>query len=189
MRLKLRKFNILKSTNDTAHQLIKKNLYKPTMVTSNIQTKGRGTMGKKWISKKGNIFFSIFFEINPKKINFKHYATLNAFLVKKIISKYINKKIKIKWPNDLLIEKKKICGILQEVISFKKKNFLIVGVGINSYFSPYISGCKTSCLNDHSKKNLDNNKILKDIKKNYEKFIDETKKQQLSYLLKTYKNN
>ena len=49
---------------------------------SEIQTKGRGTMGKKWVSQKGNLFISIFFEMNQKNINFKHFATLNAFLLK-----------------------------------------------------------------------------------------------------------
>ena len=42
-------------------------MLKPTLITSLKQTKGRGTMGKKWISKKGNLFISIFFEINQKK--------------------------------------------------------------------------------------------------------------------------
>ena len=39
-------------------------------------------MGKKWVHKKGNLFLSIFFEINPSKINFKHYAILNALIIK-----------------------------------------------------------------------------------------------------------
>ena len=50
------------------------------------QTGGRGRIGKKWISKKGNLFITIFFKLNQKKINFKQFAVLNAFLIKKIIS-------------------------------------------------------------------------------------------------------
>ena len=69
-------------------------------------------MGKKWISKKGNLFLTIFFEINQKKINFKHFAFLNAYLFKNIISKKFSNQVRIKWPNDLLFKKKKICGIL-----------------------------------------------------------------------------
>ena len=64
-------------------------------------------MGKKWVSKKGNLFISLFFEINQKKINFKNYSILNAFILKKIISKFANDKINIKWPNDLLYKEKK----------------------------------------------------------------------------------
>ena len=59
------------------------------MITSKRQTKGRGRMGKKWLSLKGNLFFSIFFEINEKKISFKQFTKLNAFLVRKVLSKYI----------------------------------------------------------------------------------------------------
>ena len=68
MRLKLIKFASVKSTNDEAFKLIKKNKIKPSILVATKQTKGRGTMGKKWISKNGNLFITIFFEFNIKKI-------------------------------------------------------------------------------------------------------------------------
>ena len=83
MKIKLRKFTIVKSTNDVAIKLIKKNIIEPTMITTKKQTNGRGTIGKKWVSKKGNLFFSLFFKINQKKINFRQFAILNAFFAKK----------------------------------------------------------------------------------------------------------
>ena len=107
MKLKLLKFKSVKSTNDVALRLIKKRYYRPTIISSEKQTNGRGTMGKKWISKKGNLFLTIFFELNQKKIDFKKFAILNAYLIKAILVKNFSNKIKIKWPNDLLIEKKK----------------------------------------------------------------------------------
>ena len=122
MKIKLLKFKSVKSTNDTALRLIKSKYSKPTIVTTLSQTRGRGTMGKKWISKKGNLFFTIFFELSQKKINFKHFSILNAYLIRRIISKEFKRIISIKWPNDLLISNKKICGILQETITCEKKN-------------------------------------------------------------------
>ena len=110
MKVKLLKFRIVKSTNDVALKLAKKKNSKPTMIVSEIQSHGRGTMGKKWISQKGNLFISIFFEMNQKKINFKHFAILNAYLLKNVLSKLFSKKIKIKWPNDLMYNKKKYVG-------------------------------------------------------------------------------
>ena len=107
MKLKIIKMKRVQSTNNFALKLIKKNKIKPTLITSLSQSNGRGTMGKKWISKKGNLFISIFFEINQKKVNFKQYAILNAHLFKNIIKKFTKKKIHIKWPNDLLIKKRK----------------------------------------------------------------------------------
>ncbi len=182
MKMKLIKFKSVKSTNDEAHKLIKKNIVKPTLITTENQTKGRGTMGKKWISLKGNLFFSVFFIINDMKINYKQFAFLNAYLIKNILSKYVLKRINIKWPNDLLIEKKKICGILQEVVEYKEKQFLIIGVGINTYNSPRIKNLRTSSLRKFTKKKLNNNKILIDIKKKYERLISDIEKYKFSYL-------
>ena len=187
MKMKLFKFKSVKSTNDVALKLIKNNSTKPALIFSHKQSKGRGTMGKKWISTKGNLFISIFFRINSKKINFKQYAILNAYLVKNVISKYVNKKVNIKWPNDLLIKGKKVCGILQEVINFQDREFLIIGIGINTHSSPNISNFKTSYINNFSKKNVDNIKILKDIKKTYENFISDINKLKYIYLKKKIK--
>ena len=174
MKLKIIKRKKVTSTNNLALKLIKKNFSKPTLIISQTQTNGRGTMGKKWVSIKGNLFISIFFEINQNKINFSQYALLNAYLFKNIIRKFTKKKIDIKWPNDLLIKKEKICGILQEVVSLNSKTFLIIGAGINTNSSPIIKNYKTTSLSSMLKKKIDNYKILNKVIKNYEKFIQQT---------------
>ena len=184
MKIKLLKFKSVKSTNDTALRLIKSKYSKPTIVTSLSQTRGRGTMGKKWISKKGNLFFTIFFELSQKKINFKHFSILNAYLIRSILSKEYKSKINIKWPNDLLLSKKKICGILQETITYGKKKFLIVGMGINTNSDPSIKGFSSTCLKCIINRNIDNNQLLNKIKKKYEKFLIKTKKNSYSELIK-----
>ena len=107
MKLRSLKFKSVRSTNDIALKLIKKKNIRPTIILSEKQTKGRGTMGKKWISKKGNLFLSIFFEMSKNKIDFKKFAIINAYLIKSILAKKFSNKIKIKWPNDLLFKKEK----------------------------------------------------------------------------------
>ncbi len=184
MKIRLLKFKSVKSTNDTALRLIKSKHSKPTIVTSLSQTRGRGTMGKKWISKKGNLFFTIFFELNQKKINFKHFSILNACLIRSILSKKYKSKINIKLPNDLLLSKKKICGILQETITHGKKKFLIVGMGINTNSDPDIKGFSSTCLKYIINRKIDNNQLLNMIKKKYEKFLIKTKKNSYSELIK-----
>ena len=179
MKIKLIKFKSVKSTNDIAIKLIRKEKVHPTLIFSEIQTKGRGTMGKKWISQKGNLFISIFFEIDQKRINFKQFAILNAFLLRKLLSKFISKKIKIKWPNDLLYKKEKISGILQEVITYNQKNYLIVGIGVNTNIVPKNKSFSSTSLKNIIDRKIDNKKILKNIKNSYEKFLIEIKK--LSY--------
>ena len=179
MKIKLIKFKSVKSTNDIAIKLIRKEKVQPTLIFSETQTKGRGTMGKKWISQKGNLFISIFFEIDQKRINFKQFAILNALLLRKLLSKFISKKIKIKWPNDLLYKKEKISGILQEVITYNQKNYLIVGIGVNTNIVPKNKSFSSTSLKNIIDRKIDNKKILKNIKNNYEKFLIEIKK--LSY--------
>ena len=179
MKIKLIKFKSVKSTNDIAIKLIRKEKVQPTLIFSEIQTKGRGTMGKKWISQKGNLFISIFFEIDQKRINFKQFAILNALLLRKLLSKFISKKIKIKWPNDLLYKKEKISGILQEVITYNQKNYLIVGIGVNTNIVPKNKSFSSTSLKNIIDRKIDNKKILKNIKNNYEKFLIGIKK--LSY--------
>jgi|TARA_B100001094_G_C17882464_1_gene647575 BirA family transcriptional regulator, biotin operon repressor / biotin---[acetyl-CoA-carboxylase] ligase len=188
MKIKLVRFKIVKSTNDVALKLIKKENSKPSIVVSEIQTHGKGTMGKKWISKKGNLFISIFFEMNQKKINFRHFAILNAYLLKNVFSKNFSKKIRIKWPNDLLHNKKKICGILQEVINYKDKKFLVVGIGINTNFNPKNKGFSSTSLKKITNKDIDNNKVLNIIKNIYEKFLIRAKTYSYLKLKKIYKN-
>ena len=60
----------MKSTNDIALKLIKKNISDPTLIITEKQTNGRGRIGKKWVSKKGNLFISLFFKFDQKKNKF-----------------------------------------------------------------------------------------------------------------------
>ena len=106
MKLIVKKYKILSSTNDKAISLIKKNKLKPTIILSDSQKKGRGRYGKKWISFTGNLFMSIFFEIK-KNISVSKFNKKNCLIVKKSLSKIL-KNINVKSPNDLLIKKKKI---------------------------------------------------------------------------------
>ena len=105
-------------------------------------------------------------------------------MIRRIISKEFKNKINIKWPNDIFFRKKKICGILQETITYGKKKFLIVGMGINTNFNPNISGLSSTCLKYIINRNIDNNKLLYLIKKKYEKFLIKTQKHSYFELIK-----
>jgi BirA family biotin operon repressor/biotin-[acetyl-CoA-carboxylase] ligase len=103
---------------------------------------------KKWISNKGNLFVSFFHEIKDINISLSTLTKINCLLVKKTIEKYYKKKIVFKKPNDLLINKKKISGILQEIISVSGNEFLIVGIGVNLIKSPKIKNYPTTNLSE-----------------------------------------
>lgn len=176
MKLKISKFMKVQSTNTKAINLIRENKLQPRLIVAKKQTKGKGTMGKKWVSKAGNLFISIYFDLSINSIKSKEISILNPYIVRNILKKYCVKKIKIKWPNDLLIEGKKICGILQEVISFNNKNYLIIGIGINTAHSPINKNFKSASLVEYSGKKVKNMQILNDIKLSYEKFISDIRK-------------
>ena len=171
--MKLKKFNfkIVNSTNNLAIQIIKKTNNKSGIVIADKQKKGRGQYGKKWISFKGNLFVSIFFQVNIAKSSLKDLTKINCFLVKKLLSNFYNGKITIKKPNDLLINKMKISGILQETLSKSGKTFIIVGIGINLIKSPSIKGYLTTNLFDLTGVKITPNNAALKLKKIYETFI------------------
>ncbi len=168
MILKLTKFNCVNSTNDQAIKMIKLKKNFQGIVVANLQTKGKGTMGKKWISQKGNFFGSVFFELKKTMPNFKEFSLINPIIIKKVLKEYSTDQIKIKWPNDLLIRNRKVCGVLQEVIKFEKKFFLIIGIGINTANSPMTHAFKSISLFETSRKMVDNLDITLNLKNKYE---------------------
>ena len=168
MKFKIFKFKKVKSTNNTAIRIIKNSNYHYGMITSETQDNGRGQYGKKWISYKGNFFVSFFFKLDGLNISLKQFTKLNCLLVRKLLSIYYKKKIIFKKPNDLLIEKKKICGILQETLTKFDKKYLIVGIGINLIKSPYIKGYPTTNLFELLDKKISRNIIENELKKIFE---------------------
>ena len=152
--MKLKKFyhKKLNSTNNTALKHISKGMERGIIITE-IQTKGKGQMGKNWISLKGNLFISVFFQIK-KKLSLKKMIKINTSIIKKCLEKFTNCKIKIKLPNDILIDNQKICGILQETVFKRNKKFLVVGIGININKSPKIKDYPTNFINFFTKKKL-----------------------------------
>ena len=168
MKFKVFKFKKVKSTNNTAIRIIKNSKQDFGMISAEIQNNGRGQYGKKWISYKGNLFVSFFFKLENLTITFKQLTKFNCLLIRKLLSKYYKKKIIYKKPNDLLIDKKKICGILQETLVKFNKKYLIVGIGINLIKSPYIKNYPTTSLYELLDRKVSKIKIENELKKIFE---------------------
>ena len=169
MKFKIFRFKKVKSTNSTAIRIIKNYKLNYGMIISETQNKGRGQYGRKWISYKGNLFVSFFYKIEDLAVSVKQLTKINCILVRELLSKYYKKKITFKKPNDLLINKKKICGILQESISIFDKKYLIVGIGINLIKNPNIKNYPTINLYKLTNKKISKNKIENKLKKIFEK--------------------
>ena len=169
MKFIIYRFKKVKSTNDTAIRILKKFKNNYGMIISETQTNGRGQYGNKWISLNGNLFMSLFFEIENFRFSLTKLTTLNCLLIKKVLSFYYKKKIVLKKPNDLIIDKKKICGILQETVSINGKKFLVVGIGLNLIKNPNIRDYPTTNLYTLTNKKVPKKKIENEIKKIFEK--------------------
>jgi len=126
-------FREIGSTMDAARELAKKGAGEETIVIAEAQTRGRGRLSREWLSPKGGIYFTI---ILRPKISPGYAPRINlmaAIAVATTIRKLFGLKAELKWPNDVLIEGKKVCGILAEMnAETDVVNFVNVGIGINA---------------------------------------------------------
>ena len=140
MKFEIFKFENVTSTNDIAINLIKKEQKETGCVYAETQTKGRGTHGKEWISDKGNLFGSIFFPLKNNYPPFNEFFTINPLIISDVIKYFCERKnINLKFPNDIFVNGKKICGVLQELIVSNNRKFLIIGIGVNIISNPEIN--------------------------------------------------
>ena len=175
MKLEIFKYESVTSTNDIAINLIRDKQKICGCVYANQQTQGRGTRGKEWISNEGNLFLSIFFPLEHNYPPFNEFSIINSVIISDVI-KYLCKKknITLKFPNDILVNGRKICGILQELITLNNKNFLIIGIGINIISSPKINNkYETTNILAETKKRPKISEIINLTISSYKNFFDD----------------
>ena len=173
MKFEIFKFESVTSTNDIAINLIKEQQKETGWVYADTQTKGRGTHGKEWVSDKGNLFGSIFFPLKNNYPSFNEFSAINPIIISDVIEHFCEKKnINLKFPNDIFVNRKKICGILQEHIVLNGKKFLIIGIGVNIVSNPNVNNIyqATNILLETQKKPKIN-EIIDLIISSYEKFF------------------
>jgi|TARA_B100001093_G_scaffold518132_1_gene601951 BirA family biotin operon repressor/biotin-[acetyl-CoA-carboxylase] ligase len=170
MKIQVIKYDSVDSTNNIAIRRIKKGKIKPALIIANLQKKGRGQYGRKWVSQRGNIFMTIYFNFK-KKMTVKSLSKKVYKIIKQSLEKFVYNKITIKLPNDLLIDGSKVCGILQETITYNNNKFFVVGIGINLIKSPKIVNKHVSFLQKYNNNKIKKTDIYKKIKNNFEKFI------------------
>lgn len=128
-------FKEVDSTSNIARKTAKAGAAEGTAIFADVQTAGRGRLGRTFLSKKGGIYFSIVLkpQILPQETVFITVAA--AVAAARAIDAVAHKKCEIKWVNDIYIDGKKVCGILTEG-EFDPNgslNFAILGVGVNLF--------------------------------------------------------
>ena len=124
-------FKETESTNIIAHE-IASSVNDGTVVIAEAQTAGRGRLGRKWISPEGGIWLSIILKPKIQPIHAPRITLLAGVCVARTIRSF-GLPAKIKWPNDILINGKKVCGTLTEIRAEADIiDYLIVGIGIDA---------------------------------------------------------
>lgn len=125
-------YDSIDSTNSKAKELAEGGERHGTVIISEEQTTGRGRLGRNWISPKyKGIWMSVILRPNIITENISQITLLGAAAVQKAIMK-MGIKTSIKWPNDIVLNNKKICGILTEMSGeIDHINYLVMGIGIN----------------------------------------------------------
>lgn len=126
-------YQSVKSTNDIAMRMAENGAVEGTIITAEQQTSGRGRLGREWFSPLGTgIYLSIILRPNFSPDKAPGISLMTALALADVISVHLPDMVKIKWPNDLLLNGRKTAGILTELAADKDRiEHLIVGVGIN----------------------------------------------------------
>jgi BirA family biotin operon repressor/biotin-[acetyl-CoA-carboxylase] ligase len=121
------------STMDVARELAKKGAREGTIVIAEAQTRGRGRLSREWLSPEGGIYFTLVLRPRISPAYAPRINLMAAIAVAATIRNLFGLKAELKWPNDVLIEGRKLCGILAEMdAEMDVVNFVNVGIGINA---------------------------------------------------------
>jgi BirA family biotin operon repressor/biotin-[acetyl-CoA-carboxylase] ligase len=162
-------FNILTydtvtSTMDVAAELLASqgSAALETIIVAKQQDGGRGRAGRQWISPPGNLYVSfITRDVQPAQLS--PFALMWGVILQKSLAMYTDAHVQCKWPNDVLVNDKKVGGILIE----REHNALIVGIGVNLISVPECVQFPATAMNLHTSKPIDINELVESISSLY----------------------
>ncbi len=128
--MKLLEFDTLGSTNTYLKEHYEE-LDSLTMVSAKTQLKGHGRKERVWESERGNLYCSLLIKDAFFYTHFEEISVVSAYTVLKVLEKHGIKNLSVKWPNDVYVEDRKICGILLEGVYQERMECLIIGIGVN----------------------------------------------------------
>ena len=185
-------FDTIDSTNTKAQELDEKGYPSGTLVVADKQESGKGRRGRSWVSPSGTgIFMTLMIkpDINPN--NASMLTLVAALAVAKAITSVTGEEAMIKWPNDIVVNGKKVCGILTEMnAQFDYINHIVVGIGINVHnesFPEEISQMASSLMIEAGGKRFHRAQIIAETMSYFEQYYDKfLKTQDLSALVREY---
>ena len=181
------------STNDLAKELAGKGVEEGTLVVAETQTHGKGRLGRRWISPRGGIWFSVILRPAVGSKDAPKIVFMAALAIAKTIRKMLRLTAKTKWPNDVLVHNKKVCGLLAETsISDDNINFVVLGIGINANvdtnaFPKELTGSLTS-LKKEAKREIPREEFLQALLKEMEHYYNDFTRGRFARILEEWKS-
>ena len=190
------KLNEVDSTNNFLIKLNKTKRFSETIVvTADYQTNGKGRRGKSWESKYGkNLLVSILINHDLNIEDQFKFSALISLSLRELISFYLDEEVFVKWPNDIIVDNRKIAGcIIENIVVEQKIKTSVIGIGININqlkFKKYVPEATSlaKIKNCEFDINQIKNKLLQLIEEFYLKIDDDIVKVYNKYLFKKNKS-
>jgi len=145
-------FDALDSTNEEAKRLARAGGAHGAVIWAKKQSGGKGRMGRSWVSQEGNLFVSILLKPEKPIAEMPQLSFVASIAVVEALSALFEKdhKLSCKWPNDVLLDQKKLAGILLESFPCEVdgKHWVVVGVGVNVDSHPNQVQFPATCLTE-----------------------------------------
>jgi BirA family biotin operon repressor/biotin-[acetyl-CoA-carboxylase] ligase len=189
----IRYYDQINSTNEMAKTLAREGASEGTVVIADRQLSGKGRLGKHWDSPSGTgIWMSIILKPDIMPVQASQLTLLAGLSVCEAVNKVTGLESRIKWPNDVVVNRKKVCGILTEMSAeLDGINYIIVGIGINvntKEFTEELSHATSLSL--EGGKDYMRRYIIKEILEVFEEdYMVYKKERNIKHFLQRYKDN
>ncbi|MBW2976303.1 biotin--[acetyl-CoA-carboxylase] ligase [Candidatus Woesearchaeota archaeon] len=183
--LKIYSFKTVTSTNEKAKEFFKKGVSR-FAILAETQTKGRGRFNRHWLSDLGGLYMTLAFK--EGNLDAVRYLTLIASIsTAESIKKISGLTAEVKWPNDVLLNNKKICGVLTETFSKEKRALVGIGINVNQKKFPKGIARKSTSLKIETHKSYSIRELSKIIIKNFELHYNYYKNKNYKKILAVWK--
>ncbi len=182
-------FDTLDSTMDEAFRLGMAGAEEGTVICAEGQHKGRGRLGRNWASPKGKgVYVSVLLRPKLQPVMVPQLTLLCAVAVAEAIRSATGVDVAIKWPNDLLVNHKKIVGILTEMSAeIDRVNFVVIGIGINVNTTASQLPSHATSLRQETQKSLSRVEILQEVLRRIEYWYLRFQEEGFAPILKEWK--
>ncbi len=157
------------TTMDAAKALAREGVPHMSCCIAENQTKGRGRLNRKWVSSRGGLWFTLIIrpQLPPPMVYIYNFAA--SLTLSRVMNRLFDLEIRVKWPNDLLLEDKKLTGLLSEMETRADLiSFLAIGIGINVNNDPSGGPFEATSLKNVLGRDLPRRKILSEFLTEFE---------------------